>query len=123
MLSEPLFTAKVEKHRKGDGDRQDPECGVAVTPLQLRHVVRTAVEVHPIDSYEEGKWHEKCRKKRQDAHDFVRAVAQAGMIDIHKPRSKIPVIFDNIDDLRDVLIAVPQINSGVWSDEPLVLMH
>ena len=81
------------------------------------------MKIHSIHSHQKGQGHEECGKERQNTHDLIGAIAQARMIDIHQTRGEIPVIFDDINNLRDVLVTVSQLNTCGFADQTVFLMH
>ena len=78
-------------------------------PVELGHIQgQIGIEIHSINAGQKCEWDENHRNDGEDTHDLVRAVTQARDIQIHKPCREVAVTFDNINDLGDMVVTVPQ---------------
>src|SRR5699024_7310376 len=100
--AEPAFAP--EKDRKPDANRQTtgPKDRIGVSPTELGDIL----EVHTVNTGEEGDRNEKTGHDCQHFHDFVHSVADRGLVEIGQTGGGIAVSFQKIDQLDNVILDV-----------------
>lgn len=73
-FSQPFFAFEPPVNEKGDDGHQQQGGWVTEFPFEFGH----QVEIHAVDTYDEGKRHKKHGKNRQDAHGLIGAMCGGG---------------------------------------------
>lgn len=73
---------------------------------------RNVVEVHPVNTGQEGKRDKNRSDDREHLHHAVHLVAQLRKVQILKAGKRIAVVFNHIHDLDDMIVQIPQKQLG-----------
>jgi hypothetical protein len=114
-----IFCAGRTPHPESRADHDEPEGRIAVAEVEFRHVEGAClrVEIHPVDTGQEGEGDEERRDQGQHPHDLVGPVAQAGVINVHQSRGEITEAFRDVDRLGHMVVAVLQEDPGAFLHE------
>jgi len=107
-ILKPLLAAEIGQHSHYHKDNHSPNHEVPPLPLQFGHVGK----IHAVQADDKRKGDKNRRNNRQNFHDLIHAVADAGEIDIQHPGYHISESLDGVDNLDGVVVDIPQVDQG-----------
>lgn len=114
---DPAFVLEIQEKAARDEEHQSEGEGVSVAPGEFRHVGGFGgVEVHAVDAGDPTERHEDGRDDGEHFHDFVEAVGHAGEEDVLQVAADFAVVFQNLDELNEVVEAVAQVDACFVGD-------
>src|SRR5882762_3548290 len=111
--SYPLLAAEPPEKPGGDGDHEAEGEGIAVPPVQLRHVL----EVHAVDAGDHGHRPEHGADRGQPLHGLVQAVVDDAEVRVEQALDHVVVLVRGVDDPVEVVVDVAEVDGGLRADD------
>ena len=86
--------------------------------MQLRHIIK----VHSVNTGNQGKWDEDRCNRRENAHDFVGAVGNGGLISFTQVAYQLAKCIKVLGYFNGVLMDIAKILLQLIVNKPLILL-